>query len=70
MGFAFGEPGIMHGLSIPGAFIGPLPGVIELETGQPLRTLLAHDCIMAALPTVFMLFIILLFFNMEHKKIN
>jgi hypothetical protein len=72
MGLAVGEPGIMHGLSIPGAFIEPLPGVIELETGQPLSTLLAHDCIMglAALPTVFMLFIILLFFNMEHKKIN
>jgi hypothetical protein len=72
MGLAFGEPGIMHGLSIPGAFIGPLPEVIELETGQLLRTLLAHDCIMvlAALPTVFMLFIILLFFIMEHKKRN
>jgi hypothetical protein len=72
MGLALGEPGIMHGLSIAGVFIGTLPGVIELETGQLLRTLLAHDCIMelVALPTAFMLFIILLFFNMEHKKRN
>jgi hypothetical protein len=70
MGLAFGEPGIIHGLSILGVFIEPLPEVIELETGQLLRTLLEHDCIMelAALPTVFILFIILLFFNMKHKK--
>jgi hypothetical protein len=70
MALALGEPGIMHGLSIPGVFRGPVPGVIELETGQLLRTLLEHDCIMelAALPTAFMLFIILLFFNMKHTK--
>jgi hypothetical protein len=69
MGFVLGEPGIMQGLSIPGVLTEPLPGVIELETGQLLRTLLAHDCIME-LPTKFMLFIILLFFNMKHKKTN
>jgi hypothetical protein len=70
MGLALGEPGIMHGLSIPGVFKGPVPAVMVLETGQPLRPLLGHDCIMelAALPTAFMLFITLLFCNTEHKN--
>ena len=69
MGLVVGEPGIMHGLSIPGVLTGPLPGAIELATGQLLRTLLAHDCIIEP-PTAFMLFIILLFFTMKHKKTN
>jgi hypothetical protein len=69
MGLELGEPGIMQGLSIPGVLTEPLPAVIELETGQLLSTLLAHDCIMEP-PTALMLFIILLFFNMKHKKTN
>ena len=69
MGLVVGEPGIMQGLSIPGVLTEPLPGAIELATGQPLRTLLAHDCIIEP-PTAFMLFIILLFFTMKHKETN
>jgi len=67
MGLVVGEPGIMQGLSIPGVLTGPLPGAIELATGQLLRTLLAHDCIIEP-PTAFMLLNMLLFFTMEHKE--
>jgi hypothetical protein len=67
MGLVVGEPGIMQGLSIPGVLTGPLPGAMELATGQLLRTLLAHDCMIEP-PTAFMLFIILLFLTMKHKE--
>ena len=69
MGLVVGEPGIMQGLSIPGVLTGPLPGAMELATGQLLRTLLAHDCIIGP-PTAFMLFMILLFFTMKNKHKN
>jgi hypothetical protein len=70
MGLADGDPGIMQGLSIPGVLTGPLPGAIELATGQLLRTLLAHDCIIE-LATALMLFIMPLFCTMkQHNKLQ